>query len=343
MAKKNQSVIACIFSENKKKVLLTKRKDVPVWVLPGGGIEDNETIENAIIREVKEETGFDVGSIAALIAAMSPQQRWDGNLVGAQYTARAISEDHEVQVDLLLNTTRSIRGEDEPITLFEEMLAEMQGIKRDDQVRFIPPIESLRGKKLSEIEDPYVVASIIKAHGKAGYRVEGIGGNDPDGNSLNIDGQPLGSWNDEDGGRQGLQWSSGMTMVGRGIRVLRGETPDDMLNGLKVRSFFNNILGSSSAGGPGNVTVDTHALSAALNRRVVSGKGIGRAFGGSPSSKSLGVTGFYPVFADAYRVIAEKYDLEPRQLQAIVWTWWRKKIKAQGTAVGEVPQPGVIQ
>lgn len=39
------------------QILLCKRVDVPVWVLPGGGIEPGETPENACIREVFEETG----------------------------------------------------------------------------------------------------------------------------------------------------------------------------------------------------------------------------------------------------------------------------------------------
>ncbi len=58
MKKKDRSVISCIFSKDRKKVLLIKRRDVPVWTLPGGGIEANETIESAITREILEETGF---------------------------------------------------------------------------------------------------------------------------------------------------------------------------------------------------------------------------------------------------------------------------------------------
>lgn len=46
-----------------KNVLLVKRRDVPVWVLPGGGIDDGETPEIACIREVKEETGIDAAII----------------------------------------------------------------------------------------------------------------------------------------------------------------------------------------------------------------------------------------------------------------------------------------
>lgn len=41
------------------RLLLTKRRDVPLWVLPGGGIDLGETPELACIREVKEETGLD--------------------------------------------------------------------------------------------------------------------------------------------------------------------------------------------------------------------------------------------------------------------------------------------
>lgn len=42
------------------KILLTKREDFEVWCLPGGSVEDGESLAEAAMREAKEETGVDV-------------------------------------------------------------------------------------------------------------------------------------------------------------------------------------------------------------------------------------------------------------------------------------------
>lgn len=59
-SKKSQSVAGIVFKDGHSQVLLIKRRDVPVWVLPGGGIEEGESLQTAIIREMFEETGFHV-------------------------------------------------------------------------------------------------------------------------------------------------------------------------------------------------------------------------------------------------------------------------------------------
>jgi 8-oxo-dGTP diphosphatase len=65
------TVDAVIIRDN--KVLLMKRTTYPFegsWVIPGGYVELDETLEEACVREAKEETGLDV-TIQKTIGAYS--------------------------------------------------------------------------------------------------------------------------------------------------------------------------------------------------------------------------------------------------------------------------------
>ena len=49
-----------IFNDARDQVLLIKRRDIPVWVPPGGGLDSGETPEAGVMRELLEETGYEV-------------------------------------------------------------------------------------------------------------------------------------------------------------------------------------------------------------------------------------------------------------------------------------------
>ncbi len=58
------AVSAAIFREG--RVLIVRRARPPsqgVYTLPGGGVELGETLEQAVIREVREETGLEIEPI----------------------------------------------------------------------------------------------------------------------------------------------------------------------------------------------------------------------------------------------------------------------------------------
>ncbi|MCC9296180.1 HAD-IIA family hydrolase [Clostridium sp. WLY-B-L2] len=52
--------VAGIIFDRHKKVLLMKRADNGLWGIPSGHVEPGETVEEAIIREIMEETGLKV-------------------------------------------------------------------------------------------------------------------------------------------------------------------------------------------------------------------------------------------------------------------------------------------
>src|SRR5438876_4756614 len=66
------AVSALIFEGG--RVLLAHRRDIDWWNLPGGGMEVGETVEEAMCREVREETGLDV-AVEYLVGIYSKPQK----------------------------------------------------------------------------------------------------------------------------------------------------------------------------------------------------------------------------------------------------------------------------
>lgn len=93
------SVIA--FDKTKNKIVLVKRRDIPIWVIPGGGIERGETPEKAAVRETKEESGFDIKIIRKVaeythIGSHKKNHLFQAVIIGGE--ARINSEAKEVRL-----------------------------------------------------------------------------------------------------------------------------------------------------------------------------------------------------------------------------------------------------
>ena len=51
---------SAVIVDGQSNVLLTRRRDTGLWCLPGGIMESGESVAEAVVREVREETGLDV-------------------------------------------------------------------------------------------------------------------------------------------------------------------------------------------------------------------------------------------------------------------------------------------
>ena len=92
---KTPSVTAdCVVFARDSRLLLVRRGHAPFkgrYALPGGFVEIGETVENAALRELKEETGID-GKIIRLIGVYSdPKRDPRGHTVSTAFLVKARS------------------------------------------------------------------------------------------------------------------------------------------------------------------------------------------------------------------------------------------------------------
>lgn len=55
------TAVGLLFRQNSREVLCVCRRDMGLWIFPGGAIDPGETAADAVVRELEEETGFAVG------------------------------------------------------------------------------------------------------------------------------------------------------------------------------------------------------------------------------------------------------------------------------------------
>lgn len=74
---------ALIYLEDEKKILMVNNVGSG-WSLPGGAVEPGETLEQAVVREAKEETGLVIEAVN--IAAINERFREDNGVHAVFFT-----------------------------------------------------------------------------------------------------------------------------------------------------------------------------------------------------------------------------------------------------------------
>jgi hypothetical protein len=263
---------------------------------------------HGVCSEVADTAGLPVEQGVGMVAALSPQHDWGSNAEAARFVAKTLKEDKPIpnlddpirkRIPITDPTDPLYRPGDKPamrnVTRSAEEWARLELAGKGIT---LPKVE---GRKLSEF-DPMTQGALIKAMSQKGGALQYA--------------------DDITGTSKGVTWSCGLDGISKAVRIYRGESADVVLNGHKVRSFHNNML-SGRANPSADVTIDTHAVSAALGKRYAATSPQIKTFTSGTSLASHGSKGLYPQFADAYRRVAKKYNMPVHEAQAIIWLQWR--------------------
>jgi 2'-5' RNA ligase len=236
-----------------------------------------------------------------MTAALSPQCHWEENKTQAEYFHHHLSA-HPDSDDGKFNISP-----EHAQAAMDKQAEQASVVKGHKQVQQLTP-----GKRFADM-DPEEAAHSLKAQAQYTHELKVPG-------RLKNDGEP---WK--------ATFANGTGSIAKAVRIHRGEDPDDVLQGHKVRSFFNNIADHNNRKKRDDVTIDTHAVSLAAGAKFgASSPAIKKMFSNG-ANKEQNVTGTYGYFADAYRKAHQDLvdsgemskNSAPHHLQATTWLHWR--------------------
>lgn len=281
------------------------------------------------VSGLMKDYGFDRPSTTAVVAALSPNKEWDPNA----YLARQVISIYRNQQFTPWSkemTDKAYGTDGKPGIWWKEKDQAILARMKDENGHF---------KMLAELTDPVEKAVWIRTYDEANSNRQY--------HLVNIDGTmgALATNKDKAKTPSRAAWQT-LSAVSAAVAALEyhGDVKvlsEELSDNHKVRSFYNNILDPNSRNL--DVTIDTHAAGAALMAPYGGNTTqIQQLFGTSPDkdkqgpewkpthwSKTVGAKGLYPIYTEAYRRVAERHGIQPRQLQSILW---ERKIQLFGEA-----------
>jgi ADP-ribose pyrophosphatase YjhB (NUDIX family) len=92
------------------KILLTRREDFEVWCLPGGAVDEGESVAQAAIRETREETGLEV-ELTRLVGIYSSPHAAEGGRHVVLFAARPVGGEPAPQPGEVIEMRYCLPGE----------------------------------------------------------------------------------------------------------------------------------------------------------------------------------------------------------------------------------------
>lgn len=248
----------------------------------------------------KYDGAYTDAQLAGVLAVMSPQLAWDANVTLAERIVDIYTGQQ--------NTNWSPEME----TKAGEILKSGASKQLHDAVR---------GKTLAELSDPLEAAVWVRVYDETvnprSYRQV----------------TPEGGWGDwmrtAKGAETKAGWQNGHGPIANAIAILRDGSIPNISRSLgsehKVRNFYNNLFDPQDGS---SVTIDTHAVAAALLSPLSGSSPEVLANFGAPSDAPTGMSGTYVVYAEAYRRLAAEVGMLPREVQSITWEAVRRMYSA---------------
>jgi hypothetical protein len=262
---------------------------------------------NIICNNIATKYNYSLEQVSGVMAVLSPQMDWFRNLsLGERvidiYTNQQNSIFDSKMIDYVSNATSGTGKNKVPL------------FKDSKEI-----ISRVKNKKLSELNNKdkaYFIRVFDEVYNSREY------------NNISPNGEINGLVRKSDGSPGACGWGAFPT-IEKSISILQNGSIENISSNLgnmhKVRNFFNNI---SNPNDPDAVTIDTHAVAAGLLLPLSgSSKQVLYNFGGA-GNVNTGMTGTYPVYADAYRELAKELGLLPREVQSITWEAVRGLFKA---------------